>query len=460
MKQRILSNKVFKKRKAIHFVFLVAMFFLFQSCKEKKQSIEFKNGEINNIITKMTDIMVHDVTNPPLAARFFSYACLAGYEVVSQKDSSIKSMHGILNDYPQIKKPQTKNYNYQLSALLAMMETAKKMQPSGSLLEEYENHFLDSLKQEGFSQEIIDSSKSYAVQISKQILAYAKGDKYAATTDYPRYTPIKGDGYWYPTPPGFFAAVEPYFNTVRPFTLDSASQFKPDPPVSFSSQKNSPFYKMMMENYQTSAVGLSQEERTIASFWDCNPFAMEDNGHLMVGLKKISPGAHWLGITGIACAETNKSFDESMKIFTTVSVGLMDAFMCCWDEKYRSNRIRPETAIRKYVDPNWQPLLQTPPFPEYLSGHSVVSSASAVILTNFFGDNFSFTDSVEVTYGLAPRKFTSFRQAAQEAAISRFYGGIHFMDAINNGLTQGTKVGEWVLQRTLSSSNKDVAKRK
>jgi len=460
MKQRILSNKIFKKRKAIHFVFLVAMFFLFQSCKEKKQSIEFKNEEINNIITKMTDIMVHDVTNPPLAARFFSYACLAGYEVVSQKDSSIKSMHGILNDYPQIKKPQTKNYNYQLSALLAMMETAKKMQPSGSLLEEYENHFLDSLKQEGFSQEIIDSSKNYALQISKQILAYAKEDKYAATTDYPRYTPIKGDGYWYPTPPGFFAAVEPYFNTVRPFTLDSASQFKPDPPVSFSSQKNSPFYKMMMENYQTSAVGLSEEERTIASFWDCNPFAMEANGHLMVGLKKISPGAHWLGITGIACAKTNKSFDESMKIFTTVSVGLMDAFMCCWDEKYRSNRIRPETAIRKYVDPNWQPLLQTPPFPEYLSGHSVVSSASAVILINFFGDNFSFTDSVEVTYGLAPRKFTSFHQAAQEAAISRFYGGIHFMDAINNGLTQGTKVGEWVLQRTLSSSNKDVAKGK
>jgi len=341
-----------------------------------------------------------------------------------------------------------------------MMETAKKMQPSGSLLEEYENHFLDSLKQEGFSQEIIDSSKNYALQISKQILAYAKEDKYAATTDYPRYTPIKGDGYWYPTPPAFFAAVEPYFNTVRPFTLDSASQFKPDPPVSFSSQKNSPFYKMMMENYQTSAVGLSEEKRTIASFWDCNPFAMEDNGHLMVGLKKISPGAHWLGITGIACAKTNKSFDESMKIFTTVSVGLMDAFMCCWDEKYRSNRIRPETAIRKYVDPNWQPLLQTPPFPEYLSGHSVVSSASAIILTNFFGDNFSFTDSVEVTYGLAPRKFTSFQQAAQEAAISRFYGGIHFMDAINNGLTQGTKVGEWVLQRTLSSSNKDVAKGK
>jgi len=459
MKQKILSNKIFKKRNTSHFVILIASIFLLHSCKQKEE-IQFTNKDINQVITKMTDIMVHDVTNPPLAARFFSYACLSGYETVSENDSSIKSMHGILNGYPQIKKPQIKNHNYQLTALLAMMETAKKMQPSGSLFEDYENHFLDSLKQEGLSQEIIDSSKTYALQISKQILAYAKTDKYAATTDYPRYTPMKGDGYWYPTPPGFFAAVEPYFSTVRPFTLDSAAQFKPEPPVLFSSQKNSPFYKLMMQNYQMSGVGLSEEQKVIASFWDCNPFAMEDNGHLMVGLKKISPGAHWLGITGVACAATNKGFNESMKIFTTVSVGLMDAFMCCWDEKYRSNRIRPETAIRKYIDPNWQPLLQTPPFPEYLSGHSVVSAASAAILTNFFGDNFSFTDSVEVAYGLPPRKFSSFQQAAQEAAISRFYGGIHFMDAIDNGLTQGTKVGEWVLQKTtIANSGKAIAQK-
>jgi hypothetical protein len=462
MKQKVLSHTALSKRNIILLIFFVAFLFLFQSCKRKEKSIELSNKDINNVITKMTDIMVHDVTNPPLAARFFSYACLAGYEVASENDSSIISMYGVLNDYPVIKKPQVKNYSYQLSGLLAMMATAKKMQPSGSLLEDFENHFLDSLKNEGLSQEIIDSSKSYALEISKQLLAYAKADKYSATTDYPRYTPVKGDGYWYPTPPAFFAAVEPYFNTLRSFTLDSASQFKPDPPVSFSAQKNSPFYKLMMENYQTNGVSLSEEQRAIASFWDCNPFAMEDNGHLMVGLKKISPGAHWLGITGIACAKTNKSFDESMKIFTTVSIGLMDAFMCCWDEKYRSNRIRPETAIRKYIDPNWQPLLQTPPFPEYLSGHSVVSSASAAILTNFFGDNFSFTDSVEVAYGLPPRNFTSFQHAAQEAAISRFYGGIHFMDAINNGLTQGKKVGDWVLERTISnqSANKEVVRRK
>ena len=429
---------------------IVAIFFIFSlsACQQQKKAIQFSSRDINNVITQMTDLMVHDVTNPPLAARFFSYACLAGYEVVAENDSSLKSMHGILKDYPEIKKPkENTNYNYELSAILAMMETAKKMQPSGRLFEEYENHFLDSCKNISVTQHVIDSSKSYAITISKQILAYAKADKYNMTTDYLRYTPVKGDGYWYPTPPGFFAAVEPYFNTVRPFTLDSAAQFKPVLPVKFSPEKKSPFYNLMMENYKESGTGLSREHIAIASFWDCNPFAMDDNGHLMVGLKKISPGAHWLGITGIACAKANKNFDESMQIFTTVSIGLMDAFMCCWDEKYRSNRIRPETAIRKYIDPNWQPLLQTPPFPEYLSGHSVVSSASATLLTHYFGDNFSYTDSVEFNYGLQPRIFQSFQQAAQEAAISRFYGGIHFMDAINNGLTQGKQVGEWVLQK-------------
>src|SRR5690606_22988306 len=117
------------------------------------------------------------------------------------------------------------------------------------------------------------------------------------------------------------------------------------------------------------------------SFWDCNPFAMENNGHLMVGLKKISPGAHWMGITSVACEKAQKSFPEAVKLHTVVAIGLMDAFISCWDEKFRSNRIRPKTAIRKYIDPTWEPLLQTPPFPEYTSGHSTISGASAYILT-------------------------------------------------------------------------------
>jgi hypothetical protein len=180
---------------------------------------------------------------------------------------------------------------------------------------------------------------------------------------------------------------------------------------------------------------------------------MNDKGHLQYAFKKISPGAHWLGITGIACKTANKSFNESVLIHATVSIGLMDAFICCWDEKFRSNRIRPETAIRNLIDPTWEPLLQTPPFPEYLSGHSTISASSSTILTSFFGDNFSYTDNIELQYGLPARSFRSFYHAAEEAGISRFYGGIHFMDAIKNGNTQGLNVGKWVL-KTIVSENK------
>ena len=124
-----------------------------------------------------------------------------------------------------------------------------------------------------------------------------------------------------------------------------------------------------------------------------------------------------------------------------------DAFVACWDEKYRSHRVRPETVIKQLFDPLWKPLLQTPPFPEYVSGHSVVSSASAIILTKIFGNKSTFTDDTEIEFGLPKRKFTSFQQAAEEACMSRLYGGIHYIDAIEQGKWQGKMVGEWAVKK-------------
>ncbi|MGF7039305.1 vanadium-dependent haloperoxidase [Mucilaginibacter lappiensis] len=436
------------KKKALLFMLFIAVV-LHNSCKnDKPKQPVLTSMDITKVINQMTEIMVHDVTNPPLAARFFSYTCLAGYEVIAENDKTVKSMHGVLNEYPVIKKPGfARGYAYQLSALIAMMETAGKLQPSGSLLIKYEQQFLDSCKKIGFTDEVIDSSKHYAQAISKQILAYVKKDKYNKISNYTRYTPLGKDSTWYPTPPAYMAPVEPYFNTIRPLTLDSSSQFLPDPPIPFSVDKQSAFYKFMIMNYKASGTGLTAEQRTIAGFWDCNPFAVQDNGHMLVGLKKISPGAHWMGITGIACRQAKTGFSKALEIHTVVAIGLLDGFICCWDDKYRTNRIRPETAIRRYIDVNWKPLLQTPPFPEYISGHSVISSASAVILTHYFGNDFHYTDNVEVKYGLKPRNFNSFNQAATEAGMSRFWGGIHFKDAIDNGLIQGVKIGEWVLSK-------------
>jgi len=435
------------KRKAFLISTLFAAAILYNSCKKQTQPA-LTTADITKVIDKMTAVMIHDVTNPPLAARFFSYTCLAGYEVVAENDKSVKSMHGVLNEYPAVKKPGfAKGYSYELSALIAMLETAGKLQPSGSRLIKYEQELLDSCRKIGFTDEVIDSSKHYAQAISKQILAYVKKDKYNRISNYTRYTPLGKDSTWDATPPAYMAPVEPYFNTIRPLTLDSASQFLPNTPIPFSTNKNSAFYKFMMMNYKASGKGLTPEQRTIAGFWDCNPFAVEDNGHMLVGLKKISPGAHWMGIAGIACKQAKVGFSKSMEIHTVLSIGLLDGFICCWDDKYRTNRIRPETALRRYIDVNWKPLLQTPPFPEYISGHSVVSAASAVILTHYLGDNFQYTDDVEKSFGLKPRHFKSFNEAAKEAAISRFWGGIHFMDAIDNGLLQGTKVGNWVVNK-------------
>lgn len=172
---------------------------------------------------------------------------------------------------------------------------------------------------------------------------------------------------------------------------------------------------------------------------------------MSIGFKKMSPGGHWMNIAAIASHKAKIGFDKSIQVQTITAVTLMDAFISCWDEKYRSNRIRPETFINRYIDVRWVPVLQTPPFPEYTSGHSMISWAAAEVLSYLLGDNFSFTDNSEVMFELEPRTFNSFRQAANEAAISRLYGGIHFRDSVVNGEVDGKKVGDYVVEKNKES---------
>lgn len=153
-----------------------------------------------------------------------------------------------------------------------------------------------------------------------------------------------------------------------------------------------------------------------------------------------------MGIAGIAAEKAGLPLDSAIFVNTVLAMTLHDAFISCWEEKFKSNRVRPETVINRLIDPDWRPLLQTPPFPEYTSGHSVVSASAAVVLTHFFGDNFSFVDDTEVYFGLPERSFNSFFEASEEAAISRLYGGIHYRDACELGVIQGKKVGMHVVK--------------
>ena len=209
---------------------------------------ELGNDDIAKIITKVTEVMVHDVTNPPLAARFFAYISLSGYEVMALNDSTYDSMHGRLHEFPAIESPATEGYSVSLSSMLAMLETAGKLQPSGQVMANYQQQFLDSCAQLGYSEEMLKQSLAYAKAVSQQVLAYAQADGYNKTSNYPKYTPTREAGHWYPTPPAYFSAVEPHFNKVRPLTMDSASQFKPAPPVPFSEDKDSPFFKTVVRS--------------------------------------------------------------------------------------------------------------------------------------------------------------------------------------------------------------------
>ncbi|SDE96798.1 PAP2 superfamily protein [Dyadobacter soli] len=396
-------------------------------------------------VFSVTMVMIHDVVNPPAASRFYTYCLLGAHEIVARSNQQIVAPTAFTKSISPV-AIETKDYDYQIAALYCILETGRLIIPSGYMLEEDQKKLIIALLREGYPQATIDKSVAAAKEVAKKIAADANTDGYLKLSTRLRYRPKRGEGFWYPTPPGYMEGVEPHWKTIRPVLIDSCDQFVPKPPVEFSKDSTSAFYKLAKEVYEV-GKNLTDQQRFIASYWDCNPFAINTSGHMNIGFKKISPGGHWMNITGIATTKANLDLDKGIMVHSLVAATLMDAFISCWDEKYRSSRVRPETVINRSFDPKWQPLLQTPPFPEYTSGHSVVSTAVAETLTFLLGDNFAFRDDTEVIFDLPARDFRSFRQASEEAAISRLYGGIHYRDAIENGQAQGRALGDFIIEK-------------
>jgi len=413
---------------------------------QKFKTEPWMNGKIQQQVFAITKVMFHDVTDPTAAARFYAYSTLTGYEILCQQKKDLPYIQSNIRQYPKVQMHASGEINTEFCVLYGILETGKAILPSGYLLEENQKVLYNEFVSHHIAKKILDSSVAFAQSVSKAIVQYSKQDGYFQLSVLPRYNPIRSDSNWQPTPPEYMAAVQPHWRTIRTFFIDSPTQFIPVSRVPFSTDKSSEFFKLAMDVYNT-GKHLTKEQTTIANFWDCNPFAVQFQGHMSLGLKKISPGGHWMGITGIVCKQHKLDFVNTMFIHAVVAMSLHDAFVSCWDEKYRSNRIRPETVINRYIDEKWQPILQTPPFPEYTSGHSVISTAAAIVLTHYFGENFSFTDSTEKYIGLPPRRFKSFLSASNEACISRFYGGIHYMDSIDNGREEGKKIGNFILSK-------------
>ncbi|MBZ9729340.1 vanadium-dependent haloperoxidase [Salegentibacter sp. JZCK2] len=432
------------------FILLIFSSILIISCEKKAEKIEITSEDFHAANDHLTKVMVHDIFSPPVASRVYSYSNIAAYEVMAQFDSEYKSLAGQLTGLDPVPESTSELTNPEIAALVAFYEIGKNLVFSEERLTVKSDSIFESW--EARDEQTFKASEAYGLQIASHIKDWMSRDNYSETRTMPKFSVhTEDESRWQPTPPSYMDGIEPHWSKIRPFAINTANQFKPVPPPEFSMEPGSRFHTELMEVYNVREEIAKDEENSekmaIAKFWDCNPYVSITRGHLMFATKKITPGGHWMGITKIACQKSEADFSKSIYAYTKVAIVLSDGFISCWDEKYRSTLVRPETLINKYIDESWTSVLQTPPFPEYTSGHSVVSGAAAIALTDVFGNDFSFDDDTEVEYGLPVRSFNSFKEASTEAAESRLYGGIHYRAAIEVGLDQGEALGHFIINK-------------
>lgn len=399
-------------------------------------------------VKKLNDVVLENNFPPMIATRNYTYANIAAYETMVAGNLQFTSLAGQIKHLPVMPKPEAgKEIDFSLAALFSFTKVGNAVTfPEGSMMGYYDE-LKEKAKDAGMTSAILKNTIAFSDTIVATILKWSKGDNYAQTRSAEKYTVRDEEGRWVPTPPMYAQAVEPKWSTIRTLVMDSSAQFMPPRPPAFDvKNKNSVYFKALQE-VKNIGDSLTEEQKHIAEFWDDNPFKLNVSGHVMFATKKFSPAGHWMNIVGIAAKEAKADFATTVAAYTETSIALFDGFISCWDEKYRSNYVRPETAINKYLGEEWRPFIQTPPFPSYTSGHATTSAAAAEVMTHWFGDKLSFTDTSSLEFGIESRKINSFREAAKEAAMSRLYGGIHYRFDNDEGNTCGKKLGGLVVER-------------
>ena len=386
---------------------------------------------------------------PMVASRNYAYAAIAAYEVmVVGYPDQYESLAGQLKGLTAISRPAADSQvDFALSALIAYIKVGEAVTfPEGSM-QSYQDSIITVARKKGLPSRVEKASRILADSVAASIIRWSKKDNYLQTRGAEKYTVKDIPGRWIPTPPMYASAVEPHWKEIRPMVIDSAGLFCPPapPPFNITDSKSEYYQQVMM--IKNAVDSLTPEQKHIAEFWDDNPFKMNVTGHVMFGSKKFSPPGHWMGVIGIAAKKAGYDLPATIYAYAKTNIALFDAFIQCWYVKYTYNTIRPETVINKYIDLNWRPYLQTPAFPEYTCGHSTISSSAAEALTSVFGDNFAYTDSTELEFGIKSRNFSSFRAAAIENNWARFYGGLHFHNSCITSTEIGKNVGQLVVSR-------------
>jgi len=423
----------------------------------------FSSNFARQWMTNLENSIKGDGISPPVAARIYAYGGIAMYEAVVHGMPGHRSLAGQLNGLDELPTPDP-DLEYDWPTVLA--ETMHQMMLASvppfpgavqrgpyvfpnRIFFEYTTTSQSPLttlgptqigfrRVAGVSEQVMANSIAYADQLAAALVAWTEQDGYYAVR-YKGWVAPVGPDKWVPT--GFADAdrvaipLEPFFGEVRTLAMTSGDECSPAnlglTPPPFSTDPASAFYAQALATYNTS-LGLTDEQRIIARYWADGPV---DTG---------TPAGHWVAITSMLLRDANLA--DAARAYAFVSMGFLDSFIAVWESKFQYNLLRPTTYIRRHIDGDWLSLLPTPQFPTYVSGHSGQSGASARLLAEIFGTG-PFTDTTKVRRGFAPRTFPNFDAAAEEAALSREYGGIHFPMDDNDGLVVGRCVADKIIDR-------------
>jgi hypothetical protein len=432
----------------------MALFFCACERKTDYHALDkFSENQLPAWNRKLTQVIISDVFTPPVSSRIYAYCNIAAYEALVPSSDQYDSYAGRLNG---LKPPDINRDScyYPVSSVIAFTTVAAKLLFNGDAMKEMEQEYIAQLDELAVASDIKEKSIEFGKRVGEHIIDWASKDGYLQRNANPGFLVTRDPARWQPTPPDYMDAVEPNWGTLRPFVIDSASSCRTILPFTFDTTDFSDYYKEAKIVYEA-VNNLSTKDTSIARYWDCNPNVSFTSGHVTYFQQQISPGGHWMHIAAAVAEKEKLDPLQSASVLSKVAISLADAFISCWEAKYFYNTARPETFINKYIDKDWKPFIQTPPFPEFPSGHSFISASASTMLTSLFGAQYSFIDSAEVPFGRPPQKFNSFREAAEQASVSRLYGGIHFLKTLETSEKGGREIGSIIVKKLTDKETGD-----
>jgi membrane-associated phospholipid phosphatase len=375
------------------------------------------------------DIIREEKTSPPMAARNLAMVHAAVYDAAN----AVTSAHKVY----QVQVEAPAGASAEAAAVAAAHRVLTNLYPKQTAT-------VDAAKTASLATIAEGKSKTDGVQlgefVANKILEWRQDD--GATVEV-KYTPVNQPGYWQPIPPDLKPASMPHWKNVKPFAMTKGSEFQIANMPSLTGEEYTAEFNQLKELGAKDSKIRTADQSAIAKFWLNNPGT-------------ITPPGHWNQIAADIAIRRGNTFEQNVRLFAVLNIALADASIIDGDQKYTFNRWRPLTGIQQadkdgnpktIADANWTPLLNTPSSPAYVSGHSTFGGAAEAVLTAFFGNNVSFTAVADASVNLQPRNFKSFTEAAQEAGMSRVYGGVHWPSDNRDGLKAGRNLGKYVVEK-------------